>query len=171
MASRQKWRIVQTNPARLLHKIDAPRDVELGRRDLGGDFHCVSRKQAIVRYDEEGDLRLVSCGRAQTGYKSFTGGEWLWLNQGEMAFLNAGDKIALDRKLQEGSVLTLIRGSTSSASHGRRPAGKAHASSPAAASSAGPSTSSTLPPPLPPRRWQLRLAPARPLPVRKCAPE
>ena len=142
------WRIVTLTPARVLHELEkAGEFVELGRRDVGAAFPCVSRRQAVVKLDSTGVLTLVSHGRGPTGYRSCLGGDWRWLKANEMAFLHSGDKIALDRHCQDGGgVLTIM-----TSGHGAAAASSAaHEAACASSSISMASASVSTPPPLVP---------------------
>ena len=123
MASPSRWRLEAC-----LTNFDVPFSLgtfELGRHVLDPDFPLyVSRQQAKLSLDNpfasmlgfEG-LTLESVNRkpsmptgVQYGRDRGTG-KWHWLSQGQTAIVGDGDRIALDKNLRAGTVLTLHRGS------------------------------------------------------------
>ena len=78
--------------------------IELGRPLLGHEFEHVSRDQAVLRLSGEG-LLLEARGRQPTGLRSSEDIRWRWFKSGETAALQTGDDLALDCRLQPGSVL------------------------------------------------------------------
>ena len=88
-------------------------EVELGRRHVGGSYHCVSRRQAVLqRTAGEGASRdsweLTSCGRGPTFVRKAGADEWTTLQQHGTCEVSSGDRIALDRSKDARCTLTLL---------------------------------------------------------------
>ena len=88
-------------------------EVEIGRRHVGGSYHCVSRRQAVLqRTAGEGASRntweLTSCGRGPTFVLKADADEWTTLQQHGTCEVSSGDRIALDRSKDAGCTLTLL---------------------------------------------------------------
>ena len=70
----------------------------------------VSREQCVVKVDADGSARLVTLGKAPTGWRPRHGGAWQWIRNRERRILSEGDQISLDAKDPEGTVFTCQKG-------------------------------------------------------------
>ena len=84
-------------------------DTTVGRGNLDPtQFPHVSRQQATLHRTASGVVTLESLGRNVTGWRSAGGASWEWLVKGRKLALSIGDKIALDKKLSDGCIFTLL---------------------------------------------------------------